>query len=204
MNLPSPARRRRATWIPLTLICLLPAAAGAVSFSGSRSNITPGGAPGGRCGDGLLTILFSPTSFEASGSSNLGSFEYTASHCIAGFPPGPYTDGLFSWDFGDGTLEGQYSGQLTAGTAPGTFDVSESMVFTGGTGRFAGAQGAATATGTLSFGSYLGSPASFGQVDFAGELSIPAVPEPATWAMWTAAGLLTLGYRAQRRLPPAH
>lgn len=83
----------------------------------------------------------------ASDTSNLGAFSYTGSHCIAGFPPGPYTDGLFTWDFGDGTLAGTYTGLLSTSPTPGQFLVSENILFTGGTGRFDGGGDAARQTG---------------------------------------------------------
>lgn len=174
-----------------------PSFAGFEPFSGTRSNISPGGVLGGRCGADVLTVSFAPDAFAAAGTSNLGSFSYTASHCIAAPPPGSYFDGLFTWDFGDGTLTGSYTGTLTARAVPGEFDVTEDIVFTGGSGRFEGATGSAVATGILSFGAFGGGFASFGEVGFSGTLSTP-VPEPATWALWLAAAAAA-GATSRRR-----
>ncbi len=177
-----------------------PAAAQALDFSGTRSNITPGATPGGRCGPGVLTISFSPTSFAASGTSNLGNFAYTASHCIASAPPGPYSNGLFSWDFGDGVLNGSYTGLITGSGTPGLFNLTESISFNGGTGRFAGATGSASAVGTLLFGQFNGGPASYGEASFSGTLTL--IPEPST-ALLMSVGGLALAAIAWRRGRPA-
>lgn len=173
----------------------LPALADSTVFTGTRSNISPGGSPGGRCAPSI-TVSFSPDSFAASGTSNLGAYSFTASHCVAGLPPGPYDGGQFVWNFGDGTLVGTYGGQLSA-AAPGSFTVSENIVFTGGTGRFLGATGSAVANGTLSFGTFNGTPVSFGETTFTGQLALAPVPEPASWALLLA-GLAVVAARARR------
>jgi hypothetical protein len=160
----------------------LPALADPLAFSGTRSNVSLGGVPGGRCGSAIL-VSFSPSALSASGTSNLGAFSYTGSHCIASFPPGPYTDGQFIWTFGDGTLSGTYDGRLTSAATPASFLVSENIVFTGGTGRFLGASGTASATGTLGFGNQGGVPVSTGEVTFSGNLNLAPVPEPASAAL---------------------
>jgi hypothetical protein len=167
-----------------------PAAAAGVAFSGTRSNVTPiVGVPGGRCAP-AITVGFSPDSLSASGTSNLGAFEFVGSHCIAGFPPGPYYDGVVEWQFADGTLNATYDGVLTVSTTPGVFDFTESILFTGGTGKFAGASGLATAIGTLGFGQVEGISVSIGNATFQGHLDAPAIPEPATW------GMMILGFGA--------
>ena len=166
----------------------LPAAAVPTPFSGTRSNVSLGGTPGGRCGSAIL-VSFSPSALSASGTSNLGSFDYTAGHCIAGFPPGPYFNGEFVWTFADGTLSGTYNGLLTSGSTPGTFGLTESIVFGSGTGYFLGAAGTAQATGVLTFGSRGGVPVSFSESNFTGSLNLATVPEPASWALMVG-GLL--------------
>lgn len=190
---------RAMGWALAACLATTGATAAPIVFSGERSNITPGGVLGGRCGASVLTISFSPDAFVASGTSNLGSFEYTASHCIASPPPGNYTDGQFTWDFGDGTLEGTYAGVLTASGTPGQFSISETMAFTGGTGRFAGATGAASFAGILRFGGFGGGPASFGDGTFSGTLTLAAVPEPGTWALLLAGGSILTAMRLRRR-----
>lgn len=192
----------------LRAICVLAAALAAAgttqaanrSLTGTRSNITPGGVPGGRCAP-ALTVNFGPSAFAASGTSNFGNFSYVASHCIAAPPPGAYYDGQFSWTFADGTLTGTHNGSLSF-LAPGQFSVVENLLFTGGTGRFAGASGNLVATGVVSFGLFQGSPASFGDASFTGTLNAPGVPEPASWAMLVG-GFGLVGGIARRRRQPA-
>lgn len=179
------------------LAAAVPAVAGTVAISGTRTNISPGGAPGGRCAP-ALTITFGPAAFTASGTSTLGDFTYVASHCIAAPPPGSYFDGLFEWTLPTGTLFGTHSGTLSASGTPGVFNVLESLVFTGGTGQFLGASGFAEAIGSLRFGQFNGVGASFGDVRFTGQLTAPRVPEPATWALLMA-GFGVLGAVRRRR-----
>lgn len=185
-------------WVLAALLATTGASAAPIVFSGERSNITPGAVPGGRCGPDLLTISFAPGAFAASGTSNLGDFVYTATHCIAAPPPGNYTDGLFTWDFGDGTLEGSYFGSLAAATLPGQFNISETITFTGGSGRFAGATGSASYTGLLRFGSFGGVPVSFAEGRFIGTLDVAAVPEPGTWSLMLAGAAALAALRRRR------
>ena len=139
-----------------------PAAASVQPFSGTIHNVTSPGAPGGRCGaPPVLTLVFTPES--TIGTSNLGAFAVTASHCVTPTPPVTnYGGGLFSWAFEDGgVLEGTYSGTVTL--IPGQpAQTVQDYVVTGGTGRFAGATGSFTverlydpAAGTTS-GSFAG------------------------------------------------
>lgn len=196
---------RLARWtialVALAGLTAAPAMAGTVAISGTRTNISPGGAPGGRCAP-ALTISFGPAAFAAGGTSTLGDFTYTASHCIAGPPPGNYYDGLFEWTLATGTLFGTHTGSLTASGTPGVFNVLENLVFTGGTGQFLGASGFANAVGTVSFGQFNGLPASFGNVRFAGELTAAGVPEPASWALLLA-GVGVLGAVRRHRAAAA-
>lgn len=174
-----------------------PTLAGTTILSGTRSNVTPGGSFGGRCAP-AITVSFGPGAFSASGTSNLGAFSYTASHCIAAPPPGSYYDGQFEWTLDDGTLFGTHDGILTLGGGPGLFNVVENLLFTGGTGRYLGASGFATFTGTVQFGMFNGAPGSTGEGSFTGRLSAPAIPEPGIWALMIA-GFGIIGASARRR-----
>jgi hypothetical protein len=106
------------------------AAAATVAISGTRTNISPGGVPGGRRAP-ALTITFGPTAFAASGTSPLGDFTYVAGHCTAAPPPGSCFDGLFEWTLTTGTVFGTRSGTLSASGTAGVFNVLENLVFTG-------------------------------------------------------------------------
>jgi|GEM_PF-2222776 len=181
----------------LTVLTSLPAGAVPTPFAGTRSNVSPGGTPGGRCGPAIL-VSFAPGALSANGTSNLGSFDYTASHCIAGFPPGPYFDGQFVWSFADGTLSGTYNGLLTSASAPGSFNLTESILFSGGTGHFLNATGTALATGVLNFGSRNGVPVSFSESTFTGTLNLATIPEPAGWVLMVG-GLVPLAALSRRR-----
>ena len=121
-------------------------------FSGTIQNVTPPGAPGGRCGPPpVLTLVFTPAT--TTGTSNLGAFSVTASHCVTPTPPVTrYGNGLFSWAFEDGgVLEGTYSGTVTLVAGQPARTVQDYVV-TGGTGRFAGARGEFQHVGTFVFG----------------------------------------------------
>ncbi len=175
----------KPTALALIMLAALPspAKAGTFAFSGTRNNVTPiVGAPGGRCGP-AITVAFSPGNLSASGTSNLGGFEFVGSHCIAGMPPGPYTDGVYEWQFAGGALLGTYSGVLNASPIAGVLDSIENIQFIGGTGKFADASGFVIATGTLSFGEVDGVRVSIGRTFFEGTLNAPGVPEPASWIM---------------------
>lgn len=182
-----------AATLALTLVAGA-ASASTITFSGTRTNISPGADPAGRCAPGI-TVNFAPTAFSAGGTSSLGNFAWTGSHCLAGPPPGDYFDGIFEWAFAEGSLLGTYSGTLT-GIGPGVLGAVESIVFTGGTGAFSGWSGFATATGTVTLGQFEGQFATFGDFTFEGELTV--VPEPLTWTMMIA-GFGLVGMALRRR-----
>ena len=128
------------------------ASASTLPFRGTIQNVTPPGAPGGRCGaPPVLTLVFTPGT--TTGTSNIGPFAITASHCVTPTPPfTTYGNGQFSWDFGGGNvLEGTYSGTVTLVPGQPAQNVQDYVV-TGGTGRFAGAGGAFRHVGTFVFG----------------------------------------------------
>lgn len=191
-----------ATTLVAAAVWTQPAQAATVVFEGSRQNVDAPGPASARCGSRATTnIRNTPPTATSSGTSNLGSFTPTMSHCIQV----PLTLGVtnifdlgqFTFDFGDGdSLLGTYSGTLNP-LSPGLFAVEQTHIVTGGTGSFAGWTGSFLSTGTLDFRS--GRPTA--AQTFAGTLVTPAVPEPATWA------LLVLGFgaigAAMRRTAPA-
>lgn len=185
----------------------IPAAAATVAFSGSRQNVDAAGPAAARCGARATTnVVHNPPTATSVGVSNFGSFTPTLSHCIqlplSNSMPTVFDLGEFSFDFGEGdTLLGTYSGSLSFLSA-GMFSVSQTHLVTGGTGLFAGASGSFDSAGTLSFLS--GRPTV--SQDFAGTLTIAAVPEPATWLMMILGfGLLGAAMRQRpgRRLAAA-
>jgi hypothetical protein len=172
-----------------------PAGAATVVFSGTEHNTNPPAQPGGRCAPGL-TVGIGPAN--ATGASNLGGFIPTQSHCLNGPPPVSYYGGLFDFAFAAGdSLFGVYTGVLTASGTAGLFNNLQDFVATGGTGRFLGASGAFSGTGTVQF---LPGGLAEGRLAFAGALDAPAVPEPATWLTmilgFGAAGLVLRRRRA--------
>jgi hypothetical protein len=139
----------------VALISALAAAAAqaqTLDFTGARENVNPLAAPGtGRCAPAYFnTVSIAPGALSSTGTSNIGSFSSTQSHCITSAPPTPLLDGRFTYTFrGGDTIFGTYTGSTTAAAAPGTFNATEHLLVTGGTGRFVGASGALTEMGTL-------------------------------------------------------
>ena len=167
----------------------------ASQFIGSISNTNPPASASGRCAPAALTVTISPMVGTVSGTSNLGAFVPTMSHCINPPLPTNYFDGLFSFDFGAGSaLIGTYSGVLSATGQAGVFANVQNFLVTGGTGTFLGATGVLTGVGTVTFAA--------GQAPFSQERitgTIAAVPEPATWMMLILGFGLTGGHiRSQR------
>jgi hypothetical protein len=163
-----------------------PVHADTISISGTlegNSTLTPTGTSGifaqNFTGDG------DDTTFGSFTSQSQSTVDFTHPPSIL------VSDGSFTETFAQGTLFGTNSGDGTAsghGTATVTFD----LVFTGGTGLFAGAAGEATATETIRntgpttesiTGSYTG--------------TLTTTPLPATWMMLLA-GLIGLGFFARR------
>jgi len=172
-----------------------PAAAAVIAFTGSEHNTTNYPQPNPACAPPQAQVSFGAAD-NAVGMSNLGSFATTQTHCIALPPPADYTDGLFSYAFAQGdTLMGTYFGSLSFSTTPGLLDNLQRFTVTGGTGRFLGATGSFIGTGTLDLrpGANL-----FSQQTLSGTLTLPAVPEPATWMMMLS-GLGLTGVMLRRR-----
>ncbi len=171
-----------------------PVAALTTVFEGSLTNTNPPAAAGGRCAP-ALTVNIGPDLGIAAGTSNLGAFVPTNSHCIVPPLPTTYFDGRFSFDFSGGDiLLGTYSGTLSATDQPGAFANLQSFVVTGGTGRFANATGGFTGIGSVVFAP--GAPP-FSFETLSGTLEISAVPEPAGWTLLIG-GFAAVGYALRR------
>lgn len=180
---------------PIFLVTVLSAAviapltaaqAGTVTITGSQSNTNAPGLAGGRCPAFTVSIANSAPFF-STGSSNLGAFTTTQSHCLDAPPPlavgsaaTPYYAGLFTYTFGNGsTLTGDYTGLLTNGGVAGLVNNTQSFNITGGSGVFAGATGGFSGSGTITFAP--GAPP-LSVLAFSGSVTAPGVPEPASWA----------------------
>lgn len=183
----------RALFCALAVACV-PTGTNAATrlFTGSSYNINPPAAPGAPCAAPLLNLSFGPAN--TGGSSNFGSFTYTQAHCAVG-GPGAYGGGVFEYLFNaSDTLSGTYSGALTPSGTAGLLNNAIHYVVTSGTGRFLDTSGTIDGMGTLDF---RGGPA---RVDLVlnGTLALPAVPEPATWALMLTGFGLTGGIMRRR------
>jgi autotransporter adhesin len=129
------------------------------TFSGTRENSNPLTPPGtGRCAPQFFnTVTIAPGQTSSTGTSNLGPFTSTQSHCISSAPPTPISDGRFTYTFrGGDTITGTYTGNVASSSTPGSFSSVENLVITGGTGRFVAASGTITSQGVLAFANNTG------------------------------------------------
>lgn len=188
--------------VAAALLVAAPATAAVVAFNGTRQNVNFLSPPGtGRCAP-RNTVTITPTGPSSSGTSNLGNFVLTNSHCIAGpptldVPVRELTDGQFLWEFANGgSLFGTYTGQVEL--ANGVVTGTEWLTVLGGTGRFLDATGLLQSVGVLSFGQFEGRQVGIFNGAFTGELNAPGIPEPASWAMLIA-GFGLVGAVARRR-----
>jgi hypothetical protein len=180
----------------LAIAAAAPASAAVVSFTGTEMNSTPPPGVSGSCAPGQLFIAFSPSTAVTSGTSNFGSFGPSGAHCLTP-PPTTYSGGVFTFAFDAGdSFTGSYSGFFTPSDVANVLNNTIEYVVTGGTGRFLGATGTIQGVGTLD----RRVPSAINTLALSGALNLPAVPEPATWAM------LVLGFggiggvlRASRR-----
>lgn len=126
-----------------------------VTISGTRQNTNALNPPGsGRCSPPYFnTVDISPSNGTSTGTiSNVGNFTSTQSHCIVTAPPTSLVNGQVTYNFAAGdSITGTYTGNVSTTSTPGTFNATENLVITGGTGRFAGATGTITDVGPLQF-----------------------------------------------------
>ncbi len=164
-----------------------------VEFTGQFSNDTPTPMPDASCAAGQVLVHFNPGNSTAAGTSNLGNFGPSQTHCIA--PGQPYS-GVFSFLFEDGaSFSGTTSGSMTPTATMGVVNSFATYTVTSGTGRFLGISGTLTGVGLLDR-----RPARpLNSLDLTGELDIPAVPEPASWLMMLG-GLGLAGGAMRRRV----
>ena len=171
-----------------------PAGAAVMTFAGQYSNDTPPVLPNPACAPGSALVDFNPGNSTAAGTSNFGAFGPSLTHCIV-FSTLSWTGGTFSFAFAAGdAFWGSTSGQLVPSAVPNVLDNLATYVVTGGSGRFLGASGSLSATGTLDR-NYA---RPLNQSYLTGTLNLPAVPEPATWAMMIG-GFGMVGAAARRR-----
>lgn len=181
------------------------AQAATIEFSGTQSYVNILNPPGtGRCAPAFAaTVDIEPGRLSSSGTSNLGNFASTQSHCIVSAPPTSIEDGIFSFAFEAGDLlTGTYTGEITESATPDLFDFDlvEEFLVTGGTGRFLNATGTLTVTGSFIRDFNPQGPGFVTDFNgsFRGLLDLQAIPEPATWATMIF-GLGLVGQVIRRR-----
>ena len=97
------------------------AAAQQLAFTGTRENVNPLLPPGsGRCAPAYFnTVVIPPGALSSTGTSNLGSFTSTQSHCISSAPPTPLSVGRFTYTFrADDTITVTYTGNAAVTGRP--------------------------------------------------------------------------------------
>ncbi len=181
--------------LSVALLCIGSATvahADTITFTGSRDTFNvPFAVPNiGRCGTpappNLLTTL--PP---GNGTSNLGAFTTTESHCI-NVVTRNISNGQFTFDFGGGnTFFGTYVGMVSPPT-DGVVPISQTFTLTGGTGLFAGAGGSFTGIGARIEANGMANI----HLDFTG--TVTTVPEPMTLVL-LGTGLAGVAMKVRQR-----
>jgi hypothetical protein len=198
---PSRCRRTSARRLtPLLLAAVLgftaaPALAVPVAFTGSQSNDTPPPTLSSDCAATQVLVSFTPENSTSAGTSNFGDFGASMRHCIT-LPPVSYSGGQFTYEFDLGdTLFGTYSGAFALTDTPLLLANTVNFIVTGGTGRFEGATGAFTGTGTLDRS--VARPLS--QLELSGTLDLQQVPEPTGLGLLVGGAAIMVMRRRRRR-----
>jgi len=142
-------RTTMTSMLALALAWGAQAGAQTFTFEGRRENVNPVNPPGGRCVPPYFnTVNIAPGAISSTGTSNLGTFTSTQSHCILSPPPTDIVEGEFTYTFRAGdTITGTYDGRVSDSGTAGVLNAVENLTITGGTGRFTGATGSITSSG---------------------------------------------------------
>ncbi|WP_246450616.1 PEPxxWA-CTERM sorting domain-containing protein [Sphingomonas rhizophila] len=169
----------------------VPAHADVLSFSGSVTGLSTFVGVDATCAPLSFRSIIDPSS--TVGTSSFGGFTYSTSTCLSA--GGVSSFGSFLIDFGGDDFSGTFTGGATPTSTPGISDTSWLFTIAGGTGRFEGASGTFSGTGTTDARSR----PSIVSINFLGDINAPAVPEPSTWGMMLL-GFGGIGW-ALRRAP---
>ena len=177
-------KNMRAAMIAVSLCSGVAAQADVLTFTGSAF-AQAAAQPQGSCPAFHSAVL---PGF-GNGISSLGNFGYTSNTCVT---PGGPVNGIFGISFSPAdSFFGTLNGTNTA-LGGGLFSPNFNYNILGGTGSFLGSTGMFLGTGSIN------GPLQQLTLNFAGEITAPAVPEPATWLMMLI-GLAGIGVGMRRR-----